>query len=108
MAACMPEPGNADAHADLEAFDFGADGIDATDDLMAGDDRKPWIRQFTIDNMEIRPADAAGGHGDADLAAAGNWIGPLLPFEREADLGEHHRMHAKRRSRSQICSTAAT
>jgi hypothetical protein len=35
----MPQPGNADPFAQLQAFDPRSDGVDPADDLMTGNDR---------------------------------------------------------------------
>ena len=50
------------------------------------DDRHPWFGQLTIDDMKIRPADAAGGRLDSKLARSGLPIGQLRPFEGSPDL----------------------
>jgi hypothetical protein len=53
---------------------------------MARDNRHPWFGQFPIDDMQIRPADAAGGYLDSNLARSGLPIGQLCPFEGSPDL----------------------
>jgi hypothetical protein len=48
---------------------------------MAGDDWHLGIGQFAINDMKIRPADAAGRHSYPDLARPGLPIGKFCPFE---------------------------
>ena len=91
--AGVAEPGHADALADLEAADAGAETIDPSDDFMAGNDRDARVGQFAVDDMEIGAADAAGRDFQADFAGAGQGIGTLRPFERRADPVENHGMH---------------
>jgi len=71
MAAGTAKPGNADAHAEGQAFHAAANGIDTADNLMAGDDGQFGIGQIAVDDMEIGAADAAGGDGDTNFA--GPW-----------------------------------
>ena len=48
-----------------------SDHIDATDDLVTGDDRHLRVRKLAIDHMQIRPADAAGRDLDPNLPRLG-------------------------------------
>ena len=95
MTAGMTEPGNADAFAEAEPADVGADRIDPPDNLMPGNDRHLRIWQFPVDDMEIGAADAAGAHAHANLSGARLWIGQILVGERGSDLVQDHGFHAK-------------
>ena len=59
-AAGMAKPGNPDPLADFKSLNASSDPVDPADDFMAGNDRKPGIREFTVHHMQIRPAHAAG------------------------------------------------
>src|SRR5262249_11508682 len=65
--AGMAEPRHPDALALREAVDAVADGGDAADDLVTGNDGQLGIRQFAIDDMKVRATDAARRHLDQDL-----------------------------------------
>ena len=67
----MREPGDADPFADGEALDAGAELLDDADDLVAGNDRQPLVRQLAVDDMQIGAADAAGLDADQHLAGPG-------------------------------------
>jgi hypothetical protein len=82
----VPEPRNADALTHAQALDPRSDHIDPADDLMARDDRHLRVGQFTIDDMEVGAADAAGGHLDSNLARSGSPIGEVCPFKRSPKL----------------------
>ena len=77
----------------LQPFDAGPDRIDPADDLMARDDRHLRVGQLAIDDMQIRAADAAGGHLHANLARPGLPIGEFGPFKSGPKLLQHHRLH---------------
>jgi hypothetical protein len=76
----MAEPWDAHTLPQAEPFDAGPDRIDPANDLMARDDRHLWIGQLAIDDMQIRAADAAGGHLHSNLARPGLLIGEICPF----------------------------
>ena len=76
MAAGPAEPGNADPVADAEALRALAQRRDPADDLVAGHDRQRALK-VAVDDMEIGPADAAGGDLDQQLARAGRRHRPL-------------------------------
>jgi hypothetical protein len=68
----MAEPGHADALTCREVSDIRTDFVDAPDDLVARNEWEFWLSQLSIDNVKIRPTDAAGFDGNADLPTAGN------------------------------------
>jgi hypothetical protein len=77
----VAQPRNTNALAYAKAHDASADRIDPANDLVAGDDRHAWVGQLTIDDMQIRPADAAGGYFDSKFARSRLAIRQLCPFE---------------------------
>ena len=85
-AAGVAEPRNADALAHAQPLDAGPDRIDPADDLVARDDRHLRVGQFAIDDMQIRAADAAGGHFHSNLARPGLPIGEIGPFKSSPKL----------------------
>src|SRR6185437_12422369 len=52
-AAGVSKPRNTDALSDMQTLNIGADCFDPADDLVPGNDRHPWIRQFAIHDMQI-------------------------------------------------------
>ncbi len=57
--------------ANAQCGDARSGRVDASHDLMAGDNRYLRMRQFTIHYMQIGTADAAGADSNANLARAG-------------------------------------
>jgi hypothetical protein len=80
------EPWNTNARADAQLHDASPDCIDAPYDFVARNDRYRGIGEFAIHDVQIRAADAAGGHLDSKLARSGLPIGQLRPFEGSPDL----------------------
>src|SRR5262245_6665899 len=95
-AAGEAQPGHADALADPEAVDAVAERGHRADDLMAGDERQLRPAQFTIDDVEVRAAHAAGADLDQQLSSGRIAQRQRAPFERMAGGAEHHRIHQRR------------
>src|SRR5690606_6277122 len=93
FAAAMAEPGHTHAIADRKSPDAFAQGLDHADDLMPRDDRKT-RGDFAVQDMEVRPAHAAGGHSQQDLAGAGGRKRARNGAERPAHRIELHGPHA--------------
>src|SRR5262249_36259633 len=91
--ACRPQPGNADTHADGEIRDMRPTRIDFSDDFMPRNDRKLWVGQFAVDQMEIRPADPAGFDPDTNFARPRDRVRQLLEDERLAYVVQNHAKH---------------
>jgi len=89
----MSEPGNPDAFPELQSRHARAERIDSSDDFVAGNDWDMWIGKFAIDDVKIRPADAAGENFDANFAGAWRAVRQLRPFQRRPNLIEYHRLH---------------
>ena len=86
VVAVAAVPAEADALAELEERDVGADGVDDAGDLVAGDARDigvPGHMAFLGERVAV--ADAAGLHANADMAGAG--IGELLLDELKRSAG---------------------
>jgi hypothetical protein len=54
------QPGDTDTPADGKFVDALTQLRDLADDLMAGDNIRPSLFQLAFDDMQVRPADAAG------------------------------------------------
>jgi hypothetical protein len=93
MPAGVGEPGNPDPFADGEAFDAGAEPLDETDDLVAGNDRQPLVGQLAVDHVQIGAANAAGLDADQHFGAPRRGLGPLFEDQRRADFSQRHRAH---------------
>jgi len=65
----------------------------APNNLVARNDGHLRMRQFAVDNMKVRAADAARAHFYANLVRTRFPVGELGPFERTANLVQHHCMH---------------
>jgi hypothetical protein len=68
------------------------------DDLVAWNDRQLRIRQFPIDDMQVRAADPAGGGLDPNLVGARQTVWKLSPFEWSPEFARDLRLHAALRS----------
>jgi hypothetical protein len=60
---------------------------------VAEDERQLRARQLSVDDVEIGPADPAGGHVQEDLAGLRLRLRDLLEPQRLTDRVEHHRAH---------------
>jgi hypothetical protein len=82
----MAQPRNADTLTHAPPLYASPDHIDPADDLVARNDRHLRVRQLAIDDMQVRAADAAGGHLHSNLARPGLPIGEFCPFKRSPKL----------------------
>jgi hypothetical protein len=71
---------------------------------MAGNDRIGDIRQFSIDDMQIGPAHAAGADLDAHIAGSGDRIFPRFKPERRAGRCQDHGVHLSSVILTQACA----
>src|SRR5207253_2271838 len=88
-----PEPRDADAIALGEARRALPALDHAADHLVAGHERELRAVELAVDDVQIRPADAAGVDPHEHLARAGGGIGELRRAERRAGSLEHHGAH---------------
>jgi hypothetical protein len=64
---------------------------------MSRNNREFWVRQFAIDEMEIRAADAAGLDADSNFSRPRDWVWQLLEDEeRLAYAAQNHAKHQMR------------
>jgi hypothetical protein len=77
----------------MEAFDPGADRIDAPDDLVPWYDWQLRTRKLTVNNMQVGAADAARRNAHAHFSGAGLRIRPGYGHERGMRLIELHGAH---------------
>jgi hypothetical protein len=92
MAASMAEPGHSNPGAERQG-DALASRLDASDDLMAGDDRQLDVGQFAVDHMEVRAAHPAGLDRDTNLPRPGLRLGSVLHCEPVAGPPQNHGAH---------------
>jgi hypothetical protein len=107
----VAQPRDADPLADLQAPHGGADRIDPADDLVPGNHRHLRVRQLAVNDVQVRAADAARQHPDADLVRRRLRIRQLRPHQRGTQSVEHHRLHGadpSRRSGSAVASVTRT
>src|SRR5690606_38818055 len=67
-AAGVAEPRDADALAEREARDAGAERVHTADDLVAGNDRPLRMLEVTVRDVEVGAAHATGRDLDPHLA----------------------------------------
>ena len=80
--AGVAKPRYADPPARPKVRDAIAAALDDADDFVSGNERKLWLRQVAVDDMQIGPADGTGLDPHKDLARARKRIGPLLELQR--------------------------
>jgi hypothetical protein len=71
----------------------GADGADTADDLVARHNGIDDVRQFAVDDVKVRTADAAGADLDAHLARARRRIGSFVQDQLSAGRLQNHGLH---------------
>jgi hypothetical protein len=76
-----------------QPVDARPDRIDPADDLVPRDDWQLRVRQVAVDDVQVRPGDAAGSDLHPNLARTGLPIGELGPLKSSPNLLQHHRMH---------------
>ena len=64
----MAKPRDADPFAHLQALDAWPYTVNPPDDLVARDDRQDWVWQLAVNDVQVRPANAAGKDLDPDFA----------------------------------------
>ena len=82
------DPADPDPFADPEPSGMRPPGGDRAHDLVPRDDRKGGRRRPPLDLVELRMADAAGGHGDEDLPLTGHRFRQLDRNQRRRVFGE--------------------
>ena len=60
---------------------------------MSENERQFWLRQFAINDVQIRPANRARGDADENLIRGRLRCSDLSRYERLADFFEQHRAH---------------
>ena len=94
FAAGVAEPGNTDPFADRQVHDTGAKRIHPAHHFMTGNDRIGDVGQFTVDDMQVGAAHAAGADPDAHVARPGRRILPRFEPERRSGRRQNHGVHA--------------
>src|ERR1700748_3638135 len=78
FAARDAHPWHADTRANRQVGNTGSQRVDPPHNLVPGNDRVGDIRQLTIHDVQIGPADATRTHFDTDFARLGYRVWPLL------------------------------
>ena len=76
-----------------ETRDTFANRFDASHNFVAENERQFWLRQFAINDVQIRPANRARGDADQNLIRGRLRFSDLSRYERLADFFEQHRAH---------------
>ena len=93
MAAGPAKPRDPDAGPHPEIVDPGTAFHNFSDNFMPGNERKFWVRQFAIHDMEIRTANGAGQHPHQHLSGTRRRRYHLAFAERGSRLFKNHRAH---------------
>ena len=97
LAAGPAQPGNADAIPLAKCFYRAANLLDAANNFMPGNERQFWFRQFAIDDMEIGPANAAGGNTHQQLSGIRLLqLGNIAQLQRLRGRIQNHRSHERK------------
>jgi hypothetical protein len=88
------QPRHAHAFTDPKALDSFTDARHCSDDLVTGDKRQLGLRQFTVDEMQVRAANGARVHVDQHLCWPRRGDGELRQAQWFAGLFKHHSAHA--------------
>jgi len=84
----VAQPRDADPVADGEARSSVADGVDASDDLVAGHGVGPVHGEVALDEVEVGAAHPADRDADAHLATARFRLGQVGERERCMETGD--------------------
>ena len=98
FTASVAEPGDANALADPKSFDAISKHIDSTDNFVTGDNRDLGVWQFSIHDVKVSSANAAGKNLHPDLPGSGLVVGELGPLKRSLKLLQDHCVHGFLRS----------
>src|SRR5215467_3056000 len=94
---CALQPCDADTITDLDSANSSSHLADDPDSLMARNQWSPHVRQFSFNDMDIRPTDAANADPDQHLARSRNRYRHVTQLERVCRdirlLTENHRLH---------------
>lgn len=95
----MTKPGHADAIAEGQLFHAGSHLVDDADDFMTGNERQLGVSKVALHDMQIRTADGAGAHPDADFSRAQRGFRHVPQGEGLIGLFEKHGAHKAAPSR---------
>ena len=73
------------------------------DDFVAGNNARFWIRQLSVEHVQVGTADCTGGHPDQHLAGSRNGIGEFDFPQWLARRLKDHGLHAKNVNLLQDC-----
>src|SRR4029077_5608304 len=92
-ATRITEPRDADAHSDFHRPGVRSNLVDTTDDLVARNNRKFWVRKLAIADMQVGAAAPTGVNAHPDLPESWRRIRKLGKDERLAGPDQPHRAH---------------
>src|SRR6185436_15873994 len=92
-SAGLSEPWNADTISWSKSFRVSSNRSYATNNFMTGNQRKFCVAQFSVDDVEIRPADGAGVHADQNLSLGGQWIWNFSFLQQALYFSQYHGAH---------------
>jgi hypothetical protein len=62
-------------------------------DLVSQNQRQLWLREVSIEHVQVCPADRTGGGSDEYLTRGGTWFINLGQLERRALTAKQHGFH---------------
>jgi len=89
----VAQPWDADALTHRQALNTLSYRIDPANDLVTRNNWHMRIGKLAIDDMQVGPANAAGGDLDPNLPWPGLPVRQLCPYKRSFELGQHHCLH---------------
>ena len=95
VATGPAKPGHADALAEREVADAGAQRLNPADDLVSGHDRIARLRQFAVGDMQVSAAHAAGENTNQNLTGTRLRLRPVRQPQWLARPIKNHRTHGK-------------
>ena len=93
MTAGPTEPGNPDARPHSEMLNLGAAFHNFSDNFMPRNERKFWVRQFAVHDMEVGPANSAGQYPHEHLPCARRRSDHLAFAKGSPRFFKNHRAH---------------
>jgi hypothetical protein len=91
------QPGNPDSLTDRPLSHTGADLTHDPDGLVAGNERKRGVGQFTFNDVKISPADPADSEANQHLPRAWLWYWKFAKLQRRSShirrARQYHRLH---------------
>jgi hypothetical protein len=94
LTAGMAKPRNSDTVAFRDSRHDAADRVDNPDDFVSRYERKLGVRQFTVNDVQIRATDSTSLDTYPNLVGGRCGIGPILKHQWRAHHTQNHRLHS--------------